>query len=153
LSLLVGEGRAVSTALQGLGVDRLVAALPYVQVPAVSSATRHLAEKPKEVISALSSEVADQAGVEVPEPVKLQRVTLGDLVTVGLIILVGVGARPSVHQCGLRRDLGGPAIWELGSPHPRPVGGAFAVHRPGDGHHVRGADDTALLAVAHLADR
>jgi uncharacterized membrane protein YbhN (UPF0104 family)/tRNA A-37 threonylcarbamoyl transferase component Bud32 len=94
LSLLVGEERAVSTALQGLGSDRLVAALPYVQVPAVSSATRHLAEKPKKVISELSSEVADQAGVEVPEPVKLQRVTLGDLVTVGLIILVGSAIVP-----------------------------------------------------------
>jgi glycosyltransferase 2 family protein len=94
LSLLVGEERAVSTAFQGLGGDRLVAALPYVQVPAVSSATRHLAEKPKKVISALSSEVADQAGVEVPEPVKLQRVTLGDLVTVGLIILVGSALVP-----------------------------------------------------------
>ena len=94
LSLLVGEERAVSTALQGLERDRLVAALPYVQVPAVSSATRHLVEKPKKVISALSSEVAEQAGVEVPEPVKLQRVTLGDLVTVALIILVGSALVP-----------------------------------------------------------
>ena len=94
LSLLVGEERAVSTALQGLERDRLVAALPYIQVPAVSSATRHLVKKPKKVISALSSEVAEQAGVEVPEPVKLQRVTLGDLVTVTLIILVGSALVP-----------------------------------------------------------
>ncbi len=36
LSLLVGEERAVSAALQGLERDRLVAALPYLQVPAVS---------------------------------------------------------------------------------------------------------------------
>jgi glycosyltransferase 2 family protein len=88
LALLVGEERAVSTALQGLERDRLVAALPYLQVPAVSSATRHLAEKPKKVISALSGEVAEQAGVEVPQPVKLQRVTVKDLVTVALVILV-----------------------------------------------------------------
>jgi uncharacterized protein (TIRG00374 family) len=88
LSLLVGEQRAVSTALQGLERDRLVAALPYLQVPAVSSTTRHLAEKPKTVIAALSSEVAEQAGVEVPEPVKLQRVTLKDLVSMALVLLV-----------------------------------------------------------------
>ena len=94
MSLLVGEARAVSTALEGLERDRLVAALPYIQVPAVSAATRHLADKPKKVISALSSEVAEQAGVEVPEPVKLQRVTLGDLVTVALIILVGSALVP-----------------------------------------------------------
>ncbi len=78
----------MSAALQGLERDRLVAALPYLQVPAVSAATGQLAEQPEKVISALSAEVAEQAGVEVPEPVKLQRVTVKDLVTVALVILV-----------------------------------------------------------------
>ena len=64
-----------------------------------------------------------------------------------------VGARPTFHQRGLRRDMGDPPIGELGSPRPRLPRGARTVHRPGDGHDVRGTDDIALLAVADLADR
>lgn len=88
LCVLVGEERAVRTALHGLGNERLVASLPYVQVPAVSPATRRLVEKPERVMSSLSSMIAEVTGAEIPEPVKLRRVTARNLVMAGLLLLV-----------------------------------------------------------------
>ena len=88
LAVLVGEERAVGTALQGLGRDRLVAALPYLQVPAVSPTTRRLTEKPKSLMSSLSSKVIEVTESEMPEPVKLRRVTARNLILAALLLLV-----------------------------------------------------------------
>jgi uncharacterized protein (TIRG00374 family) len=87
-SVLVGEDVAVRAALEGLGPDRLVAALPYLELPAISPTTRHLTEKPKKLMASLSSKVAELTGAEIPEPVKLRRVTVKSLVTAGLLLLV-----------------------------------------------------------------
>ena len=94
LSVLVGEDRAVATALQGLGQERLVAVLPYLQVPAVSPATRRLVDKPKDTISSLSSKVAEATGAEIPDPVKLRRVTLRSLIMGALVLLVAAALIP-----------------------------------------------------------
>ena len=94
LSVLVGEDRAVETALQGLGRERLVAVLPYVQVPAVSPTSRRLVEKPKDTIAALSAKLAEATGAEMPEPVKLRRVTVRSLVMGALVLLVAAALIP-----------------------------------------------------------
>jgi glycosyltransferase 2 family protein len=88
LAVLVGEERAVGTALQGLGRERLVAVLPYLQVPAISPTTRRLTEKPKNLMSSLSSKVTEVTGSEMPEPVKLRRVTARNLIMAALLLLV-----------------------------------------------------------------
>ncbi len=88
LTVLVGEDRAVRAAVQGLGRDRLVAVLPFVQVPAVSPATRRLVEKPKDTISSLTTKLAEATGVEMPEPVKLRRLTLRSVVMGALLLLI-----------------------------------------------------------------
>ena len=88
LAALVGEERAVRTALQGLGRDGLVAVLPYLQVPAVSPTTRRLTEKPKILMSSLSSKVTEVTESEVPDPVKLRRVTARNLIMAALLLLV-----------------------------------------------------------------
>jgi len=88
LAVLVGEERAVSTALQGLGRERLVAVLPYLQVPAVSPTARRLTEKPKNLMSSLSTKVTDVTESEMPEPVKLRRVTMRNLIMAALFFLV-----------------------------------------------------------------
>jgi glycosyltransferase 2 family protein len=94
LAVLVGEDRAVATALRGLGRDRLAAVLPFVQVPAVSPTSRRLVEKPKNTIAALSSKIAETTGAEVPEPVKLRRVTLRSVVMGALLLLVASALIP-----------------------------------------------------------
>ena len=94
LSVLVGEERAVETALQGLGRERLVAVLPYVQVPAVSPTSRRLVDKPKDTIAALSAKLAEATGAEMPEPVKLRRVTVRSLVMGALVLLVAAALVP-----------------------------------------------------------
>jgi uncharacterized protein (TIRG00374 family) len=94
LAVFVGEDRAVATALQGLGRERLVAVLPYVQVPAVSPATRRLVEKPKNTISSLISKIAETTGAEMPEPIKLRRVTVRSLVMGALLLLVASALIP-----------------------------------------------------------
>ena len=88
LTALVGVERAVRSALQGLGHERLVAALPYLQLPAVSPTSRHLVGKPKELMRALRAKVAEVTGSEMPEQVKLRRVTAGSLIVSVLVLLI-----------------------------------------------------------------
>ena len=88
LTVLVGEERAVRTAIDGLGRDRLVEAMPYMQLAAVSPTGRELAENPKEVITALSAKVAGLTGAEMPEPVKLRRVSGRSVVMAVLLFLI-----------------------------------------------------------------
>jgi len=88
LTALVGEERAVRSAVQGLGHERLVAALPYLQLPAVSPTSRHLVGKPKELMTSLRANVAEVTGSEMPEPVKLRRVTARSLIVSLLVLLI-----------------------------------------------------------------
>lgn len=96
LALVVGAERAAATAHRGLGSEALVEALPYLQVPAVSAASRRQVDKPKRLVAALNDEVLRLTGVEKPEPVEVRRVTLKSLVTVGLVLLVGSALIPLV---------------------------------------------------------
>jgi uncharacterized protein (TIRG00374 family) len=91
LALLVGPTRAVDTAVLGLGIDRWAAALPYLQLPAVSRGTRNQADDPKAVMAELQSTVIDVTGTTLPEPVKLRRVSRRNVITAVLLIL-GAGA-------------------------------------------------------------
>lgn len=94
LAVMVGTDRAARAALQGLGRERLMAALPYLQPPAVSPTTRRLAEKPKQLTSALSAAIADLTGAEIPEPAKLRRVTVRNVVMAGLLLLIASALIP-----------------------------------------------------------
>jgi uncharacterized protein (TIRG00374 family) len=87
LALLVGSARAVSSAVSGLGVDRLAAALPYLQLPAVSRGTRRQADSPKDLMTELQVAVTEATGIDMPEPVKLRRVSGRNVATAALLIL------------------------------------------------------------------
>jgi uncharacterized protein (TIRG00374 family) len=82
----LGIERAVSTARSGLGDDALSAALPYLQLPALSKDGRRAAAKPKALMQDLKAAVAEATGVEPPEPVKLRRVGWGQLLMLGLVL-------------------------------------------------------------------
>lgn len=96
LSVLVGAERAVRTAVEGLGEDRLVAALPYLQLAAMNPATRRLAEKPKETMSVLRSTVSEMTSVALPEPVRLRRVTPRNLLGAALVLLIATTFLPAL---------------------------------------------------------
>jgi glycosyltransferase 2 family protein len=99
LAALVGGERAIRTAMEGLGQERLVAALPYLQLPAVSPPTRRLVDKPKVLMADLTSTMSDITGAEMPDPVKLRRVSVRNLVTAVVLLLVALalfGALTSV---------------------------------------------------------
>ena len=94
-SLLVGEQRAVQASLAGLGRERVVNALPYLQVPAVSAELRRQVEKPKKVVAALKEAILDQTRAEAPEPVALRRVTLKSLLAGALLLLIASALIPA----------------------------------------------------------
>ncbi len=96
LGALVGEERAVRTALDGLGHDRLIAVLPYLQLPAISPISRRLVEKPKELIGALTSKVVELTGTEIPKPVQLRRMTLRSVVLTVLLFLLAWALIPAL---------------------------------------------------------
>jgi glycosyltransferase 2 family protein len=96
LALLVGAERAASSAMEGLGQDALVEALPYLQVPAVSAVNRRRVDKPKKIVAELSEAILASTGVEKPEPVELRRVSLRSLVAVGLVLLIGSALIPLI---------------------------------------------------------
>ncbi|HEU4319655.1 MAG TPA: flippase-like domain-containing protein [Acidimicrobiia bacterium] len=98
LALRFGADRTVRTALEGLGEESLVAALPYLQVPAVRAPLRRDVDKPKEVIADLKARLLDATGVEAPEPVELRRVSAKRLIGLALILLVVVAILPLFTQ-------------------------------------------------------
>lgn len=91
LSPLIGAERSVVSAVQGLGSDAVSAALPYLQLPGVSRGTRQKVDDPKATIEELKTAVSDVAGLELPDPVKIRRVSIRDLLTAALLLLA-VGA-------------------------------------------------------------
>ena len=88
LTASVGEERAVRSAVEGLGTERLVAALPYLQLAAVSPLSRRVAVQPKDLMTALRAKVAELTGAQLPEPVKLRRVTARSLIMSVLLLLI-----------------------------------------------------------------
>lgn len=95
---VVGVERAVGTALEGLGQERLVATLPYLQIPAISPTTRRLADEPKDFMKELAARVSELTGAELPKPVQLRRVTVRNLVMLALLLLVAYALIPLITQ-------------------------------------------------------
>ncbi|MGD2060767.1 MAG: hypothetical protein PVF87_07880, partial [Acidimicrobiia bacterium] len=93
-----GPERAVDAAMAGLGQQGVVDALPYLQLPAISSDTRRQTEKPKKLIAALADVIADRTGVEKPEPIQLRRVSLRNLVMAALLLLLATALIPALTQ-------------------------------------------------------
>jgi uncharacterized protein (TIRG00374 family) len=122
LATLVGEETAVRAALEGLGRDSLVAALPYLQVAGVSPETRRRSKEPKKLVSSLSTQIVHLTGAEVPEPVKLRRVSLRNVIMAGLLFLVASALIPLFTSVDYAE------IWEvLQSANPTMIVLAFIV--------------------------
>ena len=87
LASLVGADRAVGTAQQGLGVERLGASLAYLQTPALSSRERRQADKVSRALKDLRARVVEVTGVDAATPVKLRRLGLRDVLTLTVLLL------------------------------------------------------------------
>ena len=94
LSLVVGTERAVSSAMEGLGSEKLVDVLPYVQQPAVSAVNRRRTEEPKSVVHSLKESIVEVTGATAPVPVKLRRVTARSVILGALLLLLASALIP-----------------------------------------------------------
>ncbi len=93
---LVGPARAVAAARAGLGDDNLVAALPYLQLPALDAATRARADDPKALLRDLTSALTDALDHEPPERVELRRISPRTLVFAVLGIVAALAIVPMI---------------------------------------------------------
>ena len=107
LSLLVGVDRSVASAHEGLGAERLAAALPFLQLPAIPRSLRRSAPKPKTAMAGLREIGAGRVDLAVPEPVKLRRVSIGSILMLGLVLFAAnalIGQLASIDYA---------AVWDV----------------------------------------
>ena len=95
-AVLVGPERTVAAARAGLGDTGLVAALPYLQLPAISSTTRNRATAPKELVRSLADTLAAALEQPLPAPVELRRVSPRTLLLAVLGIVAALAIIPAV---------------------------------------------------------
>ncbi len=84
-----GIDRTVTAAQAGLGDDRLIAAMPYLQAPAVSSEGKSGVQHVRTLFTQLREEIGRRTGTEVPKRAPLHRVTGRNLLMFGLTLLAG----------------------------------------------------------------
>jgi uncharacterized membrane protein YbhN (UPF0104 family) len=82
-----GVDRTVTAAQAGLGDDGLIAAMPYLQGPAVSGEGKNEVQHVRTLFSELREEIGQRTGTEVPKRASLHRVTGRTLLMFGLTIL------------------------------------------------------------------
>ncbi len=87
-ALVVGIERAVAAAMRGIDRDELIAALAFIQPPALPPQTRKAAKKPKGFVADVRTALQDALGVEAVELVELERLSLTKLLTwFGFVVL------------------------------------------------------------------
>jgi uncharacterized membrane protein YbhN (UPF0104 family)/tRNA A-37 threonylcarbamoyl transferase component Bud32 len=104
---VAGTDTAVAAAAAVVPRDRLVDALAYMQVPALTREQRKRVDKPKAVMGELRGAVAEAVDTEPPEAAKLRRVRPKDLVMPALS-LIAISA-----LLGMLADIDFAAVWEI----------------------------------------
>ncbi|MEI8080540.1 MAG: lysylphosphatidylglycerol synthase transmembrane domain-containing protein, partial [Actinomycetes bacterium] len=84
---IVGVKPAVDAAAEGLGVQRLAASLAYLQPPALTRRERHAVTKPSKLLAELREQVATVTDTAMPEPVKIRRLGVRQILTVVLVLM------------------------------------------------------------------
>ena len=112
---LVGVERAVAAATRGLGPDPLRDALPYLQLPAMTTDTRRLAAAPKALVAELAEALVTALDTAAPEPVELRRIPPRTLLYTALGTLAAMSLIPAlagIDLASVANQLGG-ASWTL----------------------------------------
>ncbi len=93
---LLGPQRAVAAARAGLGDNALLGARPYLQLPALTAATRARVDDPKALLRELTSALTDALDHEPPERVELRRLSPRTLVFAVLGIAAALTIVPMI---------------------------------------------------------
>jgi len=104
---VVGTGDAVGAARSGMGDAGLVAALPFLQPPALTRAQRRAVPKPKALVAEIRELIAEATDTELPEPGKLRRVEPKNL------IMPAISLVAAYALIGMLADIDFVAVWEV----------------------------------------
>lgn len=96
-AVLVGHRRAVDAAVTGLGPDRVAAAQPYLQKPALPRTLRGVDDL-KATLEKLRDTITDRTGVAPQPPAEITRVQWRDLLQFGLILLAAYALLTTLVQ-------------------------------------------------------
>lgn len=80
-----GTDRAVSLAIDGLGKEKLASTLGYLQPPALGTKEKRAVKGSSKFLKELRARVSAETGVEIPEPVKLRRISRKGVLTLVLV--------------------------------------------------------------------
>ena len=89
-AMVVGDERAIAAASDALGVERLGALLPYLQAAGMSRSLRRVCDERHYDLKALRTATAAHIGVELPDLVKLRRVTVGSVLQLALLLFASL---------------------------------------------------------------
>ncbi|MCJ7779581.1 MAG: flippase-like domain-containing protein, partial [Acidimicrobiia bacterium] len=106
-AVVVGAEDAVAAACSGLGSESVVAALAYLQVPALTRSQRGQVDKSKALVSELRDAIATSTGAELPESAKLRRVRPKDLIMPALSLVAAYAL------LGMLADIDFVAVWAV----------------------------------------
>jgi len=101
-----GVDRTVGCAQQAVGDAPLVAALPYLEEPAISSEGKRQVEHPRAELKEIRQKVADLTGTELPRPVQLRRINWRSILMAGLTLLAAYAL------IGMLSGIDFAAVWE-----------------------------------------
>jgi uncharacterized membrane protein YbhN (UPF0104 family)/tRNA A-37 threonylcarbamoyl transferase component Bud32 len=104
---VVDTDASVAAAARVVPRDRLIDALAYLQLPALTPDQRNLVDRPKDIIGALRDAIAEATDAEPPEPAKLRRVRPKDLIMPALS-LIAISA-----LLGMLADIDFAAVWNI----------------------------------------
>jgi glycosyltransferase 2 family protein len=106
LATLVGEDRAVSTAVKVLGAEGVAPAVPLLQPLALSAGTRRAVKQQAGLLTRTRTAAAAASGVATPELVRVQRVRPRNLLTIAALVGAYYFLLPQLAKVGSSwRDL------------------------------------------------
>jgi uncharacterized membrane protein YbhN (UPF0104 family)/tRNA A-37 threonylcarbamoyl transferase component Bud32 len=100
-ALVLGSARAVSLARATIGADEFGDVIPYLQMPALSNETRHEVKELDFDLDELRHLATEAAGVDEVELVRLRRVTLKSVLSMGVVALAAMLLISSLSDVGL----------------------------------------------------
>jgi len=104
---VVGTDTAVQAARTGIGDASVIAALPYMQPPALTRAQRQETPKPKQLVKEIRESIATATETELPEPGKLRRIEPKNLIMPALSLVA------MYALIGMLTDIDFVAVWEV----------------------------------------
>ncbi len=114
---VAGTTRAVEAAVAALGTEGVAAVLPFLQSAALRTPLRRAVEEAGIEMDDLRAEVAKAVDAEVPDLVKLRRLTWWTVIQVGLLLLAAVAvfsAAGEVDWQQVRTELADASWWWIG---------------------------------------